>query len=120
MSRNLKNTLKYVKNESNYKNHVIFSLKGERFELKYLKHNFMKINDEAAGLEISKNEHKMKFKYSKRIWSNQKSYVDGLKIQIHKSSVQIDDTVRENGILQRICDNRETEIAALIDTNREI
>jgi len=32
--------------------------------------------------------------------------VDSLKMHIHKVSVQIDDTVRENTTLKRMCDNR--------------
>lgn len=41
-------------------------------------------------------------------------------MQIHKVSVQIDDTVRENSTLKRMCENRETEINALMSSNREI
>ena len=40
-------------------------------------------------------------------------------MQIHKVAVQIDDTVRENSTLKRMCDNREAEIAALMTSNRE-
>jgi peptidoglycan hydrolase CwlO-like protein len=32
--------------------------------------------------------------------------VDSLKTQIHKINVQIDDTLRENTTLRRMCDNR--------------
>lgn len=46
--------------------------------------------------------------------------VDNLKIQIHKASVQIDDTIRENATLKRMCENRENEIASLMASNREI
>ena len=46
--------------------------------------------------------------------------VDNLKIQIHKSSVQIDDTIRENATLKRMCENRENEISSLMASNREI
>ena len=35
-------------------------------------------------------------------------------------SVQIDDTVRENSTLKRMCENRENEINALMASNREI
>lgn len=41
-------------------------------------------------------------------------------MQIHKVSVQIDDTVRENSTLKRMCENRENEINALMASNREI
>ena len=57
---------------------------------------------------------------SKKNLAELRSDVDGLKMQIHKASVQIDDTVRENSTLKRMCDNRETQIAALIASNREI
>ena len=46
--------------------------------------------------------------------------VDSLKIQIHKASVQIDDTIRENATLKRMCENRENEISSLMASNREI
>jgi len=45
---------------------------------------------------------------SKKNLAELRSDVDGLKMQIHKASVQIDDTVRENSTLKRMCDNRET------------
>lgn len=110
---------------------MISNLKRELFELKDLEHDFMKLNDEVAGLESkyalmldekerSENEHKMKIEISKKNLADLRGDVDGLKMQIHKVSVQIDDTVRENGTLKRMCDNRETEIAALIASNREI
>lgn len=41
-------------------------------------------------------------------------------MQIHKVSVQIDDTARENNTLKRMCDNREAEITSLMASNREI
>ena len=34
--------------------------------------------------------------------------VDTLKIQIHKASAQVEDTIRENATLKRMCDNRES------------
>jgi hypothetical protein len=49
-----------------------------------------------------------------------RSEVDNLKMQIHKVSVQIDDTVRENTTLKRMCENREVEISSLMTSNREI
>lgn len=57
---------------------------------------------------------------SKKNLNQLRNDVDGLKMQIHKVSVQIDDTVRENSTLKRMCDNREAEIAALMTSNREI
>jgi peptidoglycan hydrolase CwlO-like protein len=62
----------------------------------------------------------MKIEISKKNLAELRNDVDTLKMQIHKVSVQIDDTLRENGTLKRMCDNRETEIAALIASNREI
>lgn len=41
-------------------------------------------------------------------------------MQIHKVSVQIDETIRENSTLKRMCENREAEIASLMASNREI
>jgi len=51
MSRNYKSTLRYEENESYHKDHIISTLKRELFELKDLEHDFMKLNDEVAGLE---------------------------------------------------------------------
>ena len=58
--------------------------------------------------ERSENEHKMKIDISKKNLTELRSDVDGLKMQIHKVSVQIDDAVREHSTLKRMCDNRET------------
>lgn len=49
-----------------------------------------------------------------------RSDVDELKMQIHKVSVQIEDTVRENSTLKKMCDNRSCEITELITSNREM
>lgn len=57
---------------------------------------------------------------SKKNLTELRSDVDSLKMQIHKINVQIDDTVRENTTLKRMCDNREAEISALMNSNREI
>lgn len=46
--------------------------------------------------------------------------VEGLKMQIHKVTTQIEDTSRENSTLKRMCDNRELEIGSLMASNREI
>jgi hypothetical protein len=46
--------------------------------------------------------------------------VDALKMQIHQVNVQIDETVRENSTLKRMCDNREAEMSALLAANREL
>jgi hypothetical protein len=47
-----------------------------------------------------------------------RSEVDNLKMSIHKVTVQIDDTVRENSTLKRMCENREGEIASMMASNR--
>lgn len=46
--------------------------------------------------------------------------IDNLKNQIHKVSGQIEETLRENGTLKRLCDNKEQEINSLVAANREI
>lgn len=55
---------------------------------------------------------------SKKNLAELRNDVDSLKMQIHKVTVQIDDTVRENTTLKRMCDNRETEISTLMASNR--
>ena len=55
MSRNYKSQLKYEQTESYHKDHVISTLKRELFELKDLEHDFMRLNDEVAGLESKYN-----------------------------------------------------------------
>ncbi len=57
---------------------------------------------------------------NKKNISELRNEIDNLKIQIHKVSVQIDDTIRENATLKRMCDNRENEIESLMSSNREI
>ncbi len=44
---------------------------------------------------------------NKKNISELRNEIDSLKIQIHKVSVQIDDTIRENATLKRMCENRE-------------
>ena len=39
-------------------------------------------------------------------------------MQIHKVNLQIEDVIRENTTLKRMCENRETEITSLINANR--
>ena len=57
---------------------------------------------------------------SKKNLTELRSDVDHLKMQIHKVNVQVEDTIRENTTLKRMCDNREAEISALMASNREI
>lgn len=47
---------------------------------------------------------------SKQNLNRLRSDVDELKMQIHKVSIQIEDTVRENSTLKKMCDNRSAEI----------
>jgi len=49
-----------------------------------------------------------------------RSEIDNLKIQIQKVSAQIEETVRENTTLKRMCENRELEISNLVNSNREL
>ena len=57
---------------------------------------------------------------SKQNLGRLRSDVDDLKMQIHKVSIQIEDTVRENSTLKKMCDNRSAEITELITSNREM
>lgn len=57
---------------------------------------------------------------SKQNLGRLRSDVDDLKIQIHKVSVQIEDTVRENSTLKKMCDTRSAEITELVTSNREM
>lgn len=43
---------------------------------------------------------------SKQNLGDLRNDVDNLKMQIHKMNVQIEDTIRENSTLKRICENR--------------
>lgn len=46
--------------------------------------------------------------------------MDSLKLQIHKSSVSIEEVLRDINNIKRTCENRENEIAALLASNQEI
>ena len=50
---------------------------------------------------------RIKMEINKKNISELRNEIDSLKIQIHKVSVQIDDTIRENATLKRMCENRE-------------
>jgi hypothetical protein len=63
---------------------------------------------------------RIKMEINKKNISELRNEIDSLKIQIHKVSVQIDDTIRENATLKRMCENRENEIENLMTSNREI
>lgn len=41
-------------------------------------------------------------------------------MQLHKNSVLIEDMLRESAGVKRACDNRESEIAALMTSNRDL
>ncbi len=129
MQRNLTANFHLDQVESTHKDTVIASLKKELFELKDLEHDFLRLNDEVANIESkyallldekerAENEHKIKIDINKKNISDMRSEVDNLKMQIHKVTVQIDDTVRENSTLKRMCENRETEIASMMASNR--
>ena len=57
--------------------------------------------------ERAENEQKIKIDINKKNVTDLRTDVDNLKLQIHKISVQIDDVMRENATVKRICDNRE-------------
>lgn len=110
---------------------MISSLKKELFELKDLEHDFLRLNDEIANIESkysllldekerAENEHKIKTDINKKAITDLRSEIDNLKIQIHKVNLQIEDTLRENNTLKRMCENRETEITSLVTANREL
>lgn len=44
--------------------------------------------------------------------------VDNLKLQIHKSTVSIEEVLRDINNIKRTCENRENEIAALLASNQ--
>ena len=70
--------------------------------------------------ERAENEHKIKMDINKKAIGDLRSEIDNLKIQIHKVSLQVEDTLRENSTLKRMCDNRELEITSLLNGNREL
>lgn len=70
--------------------------------------------------ERAENEQKIKIDINKKNVTDLRGDVDSLKLQIHKISVQIDDVMRENATMKRMCDNREGEIASLMSSNREV
>jgi hypothetical protein len=129
MQRNLTGTFNLEQLESAHKDSVISSLKKELYELKDLEHDFLRLNDEVASIESkysllldekerAENEQKIKIDINKKNVSDLRSDVDNLKLQIHKVTVQIDDVMRENITVKRMCDNREGEIASLMSSNR--
>ena len=63
-------------------------------------------------MNISKTyfRYRVKLDMSKQNLNRLRSDVDELKMQIHKVSIQIEDTVRENSTLKKMCDNRSAEI----------
>ena len=63
-------------------------------------------------MNISKTyfRYRVKLDMSKQNLNRLRSEVDELKMQIHKVSIQIEDTVRENSTLKKMCDNRSAEI----------
>lgn len=63
-------------------------------------------------MNISKTylKYRVKLDMSKQNLNRLRSDVDELKMQIHKVSIQIEDTVRENSTLKKMCDNRSAEI----------
>lgn len=131
MYRNLTPSGLLDQTESQHKDAVISSLKKELFELKDLEHDFLRLNDEVATIESkyallldekerAENEHKIKMDINKKAIGDLRSEIDNLKIQIHKVNLQVEDTLRENSTLKRMCENRELEITSLVNGNREL
>lgn len=61
-----------------------------------------------------------KMDINKKTILDMRADIDSLKLQIHKASVEVEDTMRENSTLKRMCDNRATEISSLMASNREL
>jgi len=89
------------------------------------------LNDEVASIESkyallldekerAENEHKIKMDINKKAIGDLRAEIDNLKIQIHKVNLQVEDTLRENSTLKRMCENRELEITSLVNGNREL
>lgn len=57
---------------------------------------------------------------NKKTIGDLRAEIDNLKIQIHKVNLQVEDTLRENATLKRMCENREVEITSLVNGNREL
>ncbi len=70
--------------------------------------------------ERAENEHKIKMDINKKAIGDLRAEIDNLKIQIHKVNLQVEDTLRENATLKRMCENRELEITSLVNGNREL
>lgn len=131
MQRNLTGTFNLQQVQSAHKDSVISSLKKELYELKDLEHDFLRLNDEVASIESkytllldqkerAENEQKIKIDINKKNVSDLRNDVDSLKLQIHKVTVQIDDVMRENVTVKRMCDNRQGQIASLMSSNRQV
>lgn len=61
-----------------------------------------------------------KMDINKKTILDMRADIDSLKLQIHKASVEVEDTMRENSTLKRMCDNRATEISSLMASKREL
>lgn len=57
---------------------------------------------------------------NKKVIVDMRGDLDALKTQIHFSSTQIEEAMRDNSTLKRMCDNRNAEIASLMANNREL
>lgn len=119
----------YEQAEATHKDVVIASLKKELHELRDLETDFVRLNDEIAALESkyallldekdrNEKEHRTKMDINKKTILDMRADIDALKLQIHKASVEVEDTLRENSTLKRMCDNRATEISSLMASNR--
>jgi predicted RNase H-like nuclease (RuvC/YqgF family) len=78
---------------------------------------------EGEGRERAQVTHplpRIKTDINKKAITDLRGEIDNLKIQIHKVNLQIEDTLRENNTLKRMCENREAEITSLVTANREL
>lgn len=57
---------------------------------------------------------------NKKAIGDLRTEIDSLKMQIQKVNSQVEETQRENNTLKRMCDNREFEIASLVNSNNEL
>lgn len=46
--------------------------------------------------------------------------IDSVRMQIHKSTVQIEEVIREISNLKRTCENKENEISALLSNHQDL
>jgi hypothetical protein len=63
---------------------------------------------------------RIKLDINRKNISDLRSEIDNIKMQIHKCSVSIEDVLRENNGIKRICENRVNEISSIMSLNQEV